>query len=113
MSVGFEIVAGPVPGYPREAMYLRETKEGVTVAVRVTPGASANSLTLNLGTQLGVKLTSPPVEGRANKALIKFLAKRAGVPPSSLTIMQGHSSRDKVILISGGDLETVRKNLES
>ncbi len=94
-------------------MYLRETKDGVTVAVRVTPGASANSLSLRTGDRLGVKLTAPPVEGRANKALLKFLAKRAGVPPSSLTILRGHSSRDKLILISGGILDELRKNLES
>ncbi len=93
-------------------MYLRETKYGITLAVRVTPNASVNSLNFNLGTRLGVKLTASPVEGRANKALIKFLAKKAGVPPSSLTIIRGHSSRDKVILISGGDLETLRRNLE-
>ncbi|MDQ7785693.1 MAG: DUF167 domain-containing protein [Desulfomonilaceae bacterium] len=93
-------------------MYLKETKDGVTLAVRVTPNASANSLTFGPGARLGVKLTAPPTEGRANKELIKFLAKKARVPRSSLTIVRGHSSREKLILISGGHVDTIRTNLE-
>lgn len=93
-------------------MYLRNTKEGVTLSVRVTPNASCNKLTRLSEDRLGVKLTAPPIEGRANKALIKFLAKKTGVPKSSITIVRGHSSRDKILLIANANQACLQTSLD-
>jgi uncharacterized protein (TIGR00251 family) len=83
--------------------YLRETAEGCTLAVRVQPGAKRTAILGVYGegeqAQLKIALQAPPVDGRANEALIEFLAQLAGVPKSSVTILTGHSSRTKVYAI--------------
>ena len=81
--------------------YLREAAEGCTLAVRVQPGAKRTAIigVFGDGAQLKIALQAPPVEGRANEALIEFLAQLAGVPKSSVTILSGHSSRSKVCAI--------------
>jgi hypothetical protein len=60
-----------------------------------------------------VKLTAPPVEGRANKDLLKFLGKKLGVPSSSLTIISGYQSRDKAVLVRGMDSAAARERVEA
>lgn len=82
-------------------MYIRDHKDGATITVRVVPSASKNAIARGDADRLVVRLTAPPVEGRANKELVRFLAKILGVPPSSLTIIRGLTSRDKVVLVSG------------
>ncbi|MFZ0724625.1 MAG: DUF167 domain-containing protein, partial [Desulfobacterales bacterium] len=51
------------------------------------------------GDTLKIKLTAPPVEGAANTLCLKFLARRLGLPRSSLEIVSGHTSRTKLILV--------------
>jgi len=53
------------------------------------------------GGVLQAKVTSPPVGGKANKALCKLIAKRVGVPPSRVSVVRGEKSRDKLIRIDG------------
>jgi uncharacterized protein YggU (UPF0235/DUF167 family) len=48
-----------------------------------------------------VRVTAPPVEGRANAALCRLLAKAAGVPPSAVTVIRGQTGRDKLVRIEG------------
>jgi uncharacterized protein (TIGR00251 family) len=93
-------------------MYLEEREGGVILTVKVIPGSSRNALTEGAGDRLVIKLTSPPVEGKANKQLIKFLGKRLGVSPSSISILRGAGSREKILFITGADGETVRKKIE-
>ena len=50
-----------------------------------------------------VRVTAPPVDGKANAALTALIAKRAGVPKSSVTVVRGHTSRDKVVRVEGID----------
>lgn len=92
-------------------MQLRETSEGVVIKVKVTPNSSRNAV-LDTPDHLTVKLMSPPVEGKANKELLRFLAKRMHVAPSSITIVRGHSSREKTLLVSGVDAATARERLQ-
>ncbi|MBT6842586.1 MAG: DUF167 domain-containing protein [Candidatus Melainabacteria bacterium] len=51
-----------------------------------------------------IKLNSPPVDGAANKALIKFLAKHLTVSPSRLTIVKGEKSRYKLVVLDSSTL---------
>lgn len=76
--------------------------------LRVQPGAPKNETQGIYNNRLKVRLTSPPVEGRANDCLIGFLSKLLGVRKSALAIIAGHKSRDKTVKISGasaGDIE--------
>jgi uncharacterized protein len=92
-------------------MFIKQREDGVTIKVKVTPNAGRNSLAADQGDYLNVKLTSPPAEGKANKSLLKFLGKKLGVAPSSISILYGHSSREKVLLVSGADEAAVRERL--
>jgi uncharacterized protein len=93
-------------------MYLREHEDGVVLEVKVIPGSARNLLVRTSQESLTVKLTAPPVEGKANKALVKLLGKTLRVPPSSITILRGHASREKIVLISGMDRAGVQARLE-
>jgi uncharacterized protein (TIGR00251 family) len=84
-------------------MYLKAYQDGIILKVKVTPNASRNALVPGQGDRLPVKLTSPPVEGKANKQLLKFIGKKLGVPPSSIIVIRGHSSREKVLFVPGID----------
>jgi uncharacterized protein YggU (UPF0235/DUF167 family) len=69
-----------------------------TLSVRVTPKASANRIRLN-GPLVRVDVTVAPEDGKANKQVIKLLARELGLPKSALSIARGHTSRDKVIAL--------------
>ncbi len=92
-------------------MYIQDHKDGITLRVKVTPNSSKNSVTLGTGERLEIKLSSPPKEGKANEQLVKFLGKKVGVAPSSITILRGRSSRDKILLIRGLDQAAARERL--
>lgn len=69
--------------------------------MRVQPRASKDSLAGEREGALVVRLTAPPVEGEANAGLSRFLGRSLGVAPSSVAILQGTASRNKVVRISG------------
>ena len=94
-------------------MYIEQREGGVILRVKVIPGSSRNALTKGADEKLVVKLTSPPVEGKANKQLMKFLGKKLGISPSSISVMRGAASREKLLFIAGVDEAAVRKGLES
>lgn len=71
------------------------------IAVRLRPGGRGDAL---LGIEDGVlraRVSAPPLEGRANKALRKLIAARVGVPFSRVTVVRGEKSRDKLIGVAG------------
>jgi len=78
---------------------IREKPQGIQFKIRVQPRSSRNSIVGLHGDALKVKLTSPPVDGAANKMCIAYLAKCLGKPKSSLEIVSGHTSRTKLILL--------------
>ncbi|HWJ65041.1 MAG TPA: DUF167 domain-containing protein [Nocardioides sp.] len=72
------------------------------LAVRVQPGASRTGEagpTGPDGAELKVRLASPPVDGRANDELVRWLAKELGVPRSAVTLVRGQTSRSKLVRI--------------
>ena len=95
---------------------LRETKDGVTIAVRAQPGAKRTAIAGIYGegkaSQLKIAVQAPPVEGRANEALVKFLAATFNLPKSSVELISGDLSRSKVFLLRGISIEYVRKIFE-
>jgi len=90
---------------------VEDAPEGVTFAVRVHPRANKNAITGEVGDALKVSLTAPPVDGKANRACVEFLAKLLKVPRSSVTIASGHNSRNKAIRVTGVKREYVADRL--
>ncbi|MGD8229181.1 MAG: DUF167 domain-containing protein [Desulfobacteraceae bacterium] len=77
------------------------------IKVKVLPRSSRNHLIGKEGDVFKVKLTSPPVEGKANNALIEFLAKKLGIAKGRIEIISGKSARLKILRISGLSLNDV------
>jgi uncharacterized protein len=73
----------------------------VTLRVRVQPRASKDEIVGERDGALVVRLTAPPVDNRANDALVRLVAKRLGVAPTRVTLLQGARSRDKVLAVDG------------
>jgi uncharacterized protein (TIGR00251 family) len=92
---------------------LRESGKGVSFAVKVHPRARRNAITGEVGEALKLALTAPPVDGKANQAVIEFFAHLFEIPRSSVTITSGLTSRLKVVLIGGLDVKQVSKKLET
>jgi uncharacterized protein (TIGR00251 family) len=87
---------------------IREQDGAVTFEVRVAPRASRNRV---LGVQEGalkVALTAPPVDGAANDALKKLLAKALGVSKTKVEIVRGQHARIKVLRVEGVVANDVR-----
>jgi uncharacterized protein len=96
---------------PRD-FHLHDGKRGAALALRVTPRASKNEIVevLSDGT-VKIHLTAPPVEGKANEALLKFLAEILDVPISHLDIVAGAGGRDKLISVTDMDAATLHKKV--
>ena len=80
--------------------------------VRLTPRASRDEVLGFEGDVLRARVRAPPVEGKANEALLRLLAGVLDVPPSRLTIVRGHASRDKLVAVEGLDAAEARRRLE-
>ncbi|WP_363315397.1 DUF167 domain-containing protein [Thermosulfurimonas sp.] len=81
--------------------------EGTLLRVRVQPRARKNEIVGYHGEALKIRLTAPAQEGRANAALLEFLAQRLKIARRNLTLLSGEKSREKIILIRGLDPEEV------
>ena len=80
---------------------IQESAKGIAFAVKVHPRARKNAITGTVGDALKLALTAPPVEGKANHAVIEFFADLFQIPRSSVTIASGETSRNKVTRIAG------------
>jgi len=91
---------------------LHDGRKGAALAVRVTPRASKNEIVeiLSDGT-VKVHLTAPPVEGKANMALLKFLANVLDIPIKQLEVVAGATGRDKLISVIDMDADTLHKKI--
>jgi len=89
-------------------------KTGFVLIVRVTPRARKNEITGILGDgMVKVRLTAPPVEGKANEALIRFLARILDVSTTKIEIVGGVTGRDKLVSLIGLDAETAQRRIIS
>lgn len=94
-------------GEPR----ITEHADGVTFSVHVQPRASRNGICGIQGDAIKLRLTSPPVEGEANRLCIEYLAKLLNVPKSAVAIIAGEKSRHKTIRVAGATARSVRELL--
>ena len=79
----------------------RELPDGVSISVKVQPRSSRNSIVQTEESDFKAYLTAPPVDGAANQACVELLAKVLHMPKSSITILSGQKSRNKVFKIQG------------
>lgn len=84
---------------------------GCTLAVRVHPGAKRNAITGTHNGALKVSLTTPPTDGRANAALIAFLAEQLGIARANVEMLTGQTSRSKTLRLTGLTPEELRTRL--
>ena len=79
--------------------------------MRVQPRASREGVGGVREGALVVRLTAPPVQGEANAALARFLARLLGVPPSSVQLVRGAAAREKLVRVAGLRAPEVRARL--
>ncbi len=72
----------------------------LVLQLRVQPRASRDELAGPYGDRLRVRITAPPVDGRANAHLLRFLAVAFGVPPAAVQLERGETGRDKVVRVT-------------
>lgn len=80
--------------------WYRRTDQGWLISVHAQPGAKKSAVAGLHGEALKVRVSAPPVEGKANEALIALVAKALGLPRRAVSIVKGDSSREKLLLIA-------------
>jgi uncharacterized protein (TIGR00251 family) len=83
----------------------------VTLRIHLVPNAKIDKVVGEHGGAIKIKVRAPAVEGKANSALISFLAKRLNLPARTIVLLRGQRSREKVIRIDGLSDEDVRRRL--
>jgi uncharacterized protein len=82
------------------------------VAVRVQARARRDEIAGERGGRLLVRVTAPPLEGKANAAVCRLLAKRLGLSPGRVAVVRGASARDKLLEIEGIESAQLRRLLD-
>ncbi len=88
--------------------WYRKTKEGWLISVHAQPGAKKSAVAGLHGESLKVRVAAPPVEGKANDALIAFVAQALGAPRRAVSIVKGESSREKLLLVADAAADPAR-----
>jgi uncharacterized protein (TIGR00251 family) len=81
------------------------------IAIRLQPRAKREEVVGVRGAAIVIRVTAPPVDGKANAALCALVARRVGVAPSRVAVVRGQTSRDKVVRVEGVTAEAVRDAL--
>jgi uncharacterized protein (TIGR00251 family) len=87
--------------------WLREDGDAVVLSLHIQPGAKRTETAGLHGDALKIRLAAPPVDGKANDALIAFLAKTLGVPKARVELVSGQTSRAKRVRVLGVRAPTV------
>jgi len=93
------------------APWIASRTDGVVLNIRVVPRASKTGVAGIMGDAIRIRLQAPPVEGKANKALIRFLSELLDIPKGSITILSGDLARNKRVAIAGVAEPDVRRCL--
>ena len=91
---------------------LKESNGAVTFQVRVVPRSSKNQIVAAAGEAIKVRLTAPPVDGKANEALIKFLAEILEVSRGQIEIISGEKSKQKTMRVRGITIAQIKEKIE-
>jgi uncharacterized protein (TIGR00251 family) len=94
------------------SLQIDEGEGGCVFHVRVQPRSRQNEIAGLHGGALKIRVTAPPVKGKANQATQELLAEQLGVPTSSVEILTGHTSRQKCVRVIGVSAEAIRALVE-
>ncbi len=81
------------------------------IEVKVRPRARLNSVEVEGGRRLRVSVTAAPEGGKANEAVVTLLAKSLGIPKSTIGVVRGHRSADKLLDVAGLSFDEVAAGL--
>jgi uncharacterized protein (TIGR00251 family) len=82
-------------------------ENGLVITVKVVPGSSRSEIVGRHGQMLKIKVAAPPEKGKANKALLEFLADTLNLKKTALEITAGHTSSIKQVFLTGVSIEAV------
>ena len=91
--------------------WLRRAEGGIRLTLHVQPGAKHSEVAGVHGEALKIRLAAPAIDGRANAALLEFVAKRLGVPRSALQIRSGQASRRKLLVVLDAPIDAAQRLL--
>lgn len=83
---------------------IKQTDDGIFVNLKIVPNSSKNDIVLE-NEFIKVKITAQPIEGKANKALIEFFAKRFKIPKTNIEIVKGEISKEKTVFLKVEDAD--------
>lgn len=88
--------------------WYRQAADGrITLTLHIQPGAKKTEFAGLHGDALKIRLAAPPVDGKANDALVKFVAETLKLPKSSVNLKSGQTSRRKVLEVQGADVGAI------
>jgi uncharacterized protein (TIGR00251 family) len=90
---------------PAQSGWYRRNGETIMLTLHVQPGAKRSEIVGLHGEALKIRLAAPPIEGRANDALLKFIADLFAVPLRNIELTHGGQSRHKVVAVTGSKIE--------
>lgn len=88
---------------------LSESDDGILLRIHLAPRASSERVMGVHNSALKIAVSAPPVDGAANQALIKYLAKLFKIPQSKVELIKGETSKQKVLLLKGLHLSQVEE----
>ena len=88
--------------------WLRESDGCTTLTLHIQPGAKKTEVAGLHGDALKIRLAAPPVDGKANTALIEFVAERLGLAKSAVSLKSGQTSRRKILAVIDAPADTAR-----
>jgi uncharacterized protein (TIGR00251 family) len=92
----------------------KDGKTGSAITVRISPRSSRNEISEIMDEGLiKIRLKAPPIEGQANKALVRFLSSVLDIPPSRIEIVGGQKSRTKLVTITGLDPQELQNRISA
>jgi uncharacterized protein len=95
----------------RSSAPISSTATGVRLQLRIQPRASREEIVGVAGDAIRIRLTAPPVEGAANEALVRLLARRLEVARSAVEVISGLAGRDKLVAVEGITAEQAARRL--
>lgn len=91
-----------------DPLWLKKSGDALTLTLHIQPGAKKTEVAGEYGDALKIRLAAPPVDGKANAALLEFISDRLRVAKSAVTLKSGQTSRRKVVEVRGATPEAVR-----
>jgi uncharacterized protein (TIGR00251 family) len=87
------------------AQWYRKTPDGWLLTLHIQPGAKKSEVVGLHGDALKVRVASPPVDGKANEALVAFIADQLGLPKRAVQLVRGDTSRAKTVLVTASEID--------